>query len=159
MDEYLLSGESIIETKGANFLLRLDEHGLPRFRFDGAMGMVGMTDQEAIGGKLYLTNFRLFFQSHSINRFNGAFSIFLPAIIETKDNSRFVAKKMEVVTPSYAFEFVVWGIPKLMQAVASARGALSPTQTEVLREVAQKSPEKCGDGLKIFPPLMDLLSR
>jgi len=159
MDKYLLEGESVIETKGANFVLRLDDHGLPRFRFDGAMGAVGMAGQEAIGGKLYLSNFRLFFDSHSINRFNGSFSIFLPTIVETKDSSRFVTKKLEVTTPSYVFEFVVWGIPKLMESISAAREALSPSQVEALREAAQNAPELCGDGLKIFPPLMDLLSR
>lgn len=159
MEQYLFAGESIIETKSANFVLRLDEHGLPRFRFDGAMGLVGMVGQEAIGGKLYLTNFRLFFQSHSVNRFNGAFSIFLPSIVETKNTSRFVTKKMEVATPSYRFEFVVWGIPALMAATASARGALTPAELETLEVAVRTAPEKCGDGLKVFPPLMDLFSR
>lgn len=100
MDEYLFEGEHVLETKPANFVLSLTEHGLPRFRFDGAMGAVGMAGKEAIGGKIYLTNYRLFFKSHSINRFNGAFSIFLPTIEEIRDTSRFLAKKMEVVMPS-----------------------------------------------------------
>ena len=159
MDEYLFEGEHILETKPANFVLSLTEHGLPRFRFDGAMGAVGMTGKEAIGGKLYLTNYRLFFQSHSINRFNGAFSIFLPTIEETRDISRFLAKKMEVMTPSYQYEFVVWGIPKLMAAITEARTGFTPAQIEVLQTVAQNQPEKGGDGLKVFPPLMDLFSQ
>lgn len=160
MDEYLFSGESIIETKGANFLLRLDEHGLPRFGLFGVDSEMRLLDlpegYESIGGKLYLTNFRLFFQSHRINRFTGTLSIFLPTIIETKDTSHFVSKIMEVVTPSHAFGFVVWGIPKLVAAITAARDSLSPAQSEALRIATCNAPEKCGDGLKVFPPLMNL---
>lgn len=159
MEKYLLAEERVLMDKGANFVLRLTEHGLPRFRFDGAMGAVGMAGQEAIGGKLYLTNYRLFFQSHSINRFNGTFSMFLPAITELKDNSRFVTKKLAVTTESYVFEFVVWGIPSLIAAIESARAALSLEQIEALQAALQAAPEKYGDGLKVFPLLMDLFTR
>lgn len=157
--EMLLAGESELTSKGANFVLNLNENGLPRFRYDGLMGAVGMTGKEAIGGKLFLTNFRVYFQSHNVNRFNGAFSIFLPSIETMKDVSAFLTKKLEIVTPSYNFEFVVWGIPQFMAQIKAARDALSPSQQEELQSAAQASPEKCGDGLKVFPPLMDLFSR
>ncbi len=64
MDDYLLSGENIVETKDANFLLRLDENGLRQFGVfgvDAEMRLLGLGEgKESIGGKLYLTNFRLF---------------------------------------------------------------------------------------------------
>lgn len=140
--EMLLPGESEITSKGANFVLKLDEHGLPRFRYDGAMGAVGMAGKEAIGGHLHVTNFRVFFQSHSVNRFKGSFSIFLPSIEDMKDASAFLTKKMEIVTPSYNFEFVVWGIPQLMAQIKAARGALSPEQQTQAQAAAQAEPGK-----------------
>ena len=155
----LLADETEIMSKGANFVLNLQENGLPRFRFDGMMGAVGMAGKESIGGHLYLTNFRLVFASHKINRFTGTFSIFLPSIEKMEDKSSFIVKKLEVVTPSYAYEFIVWGIPALVEAVNKAKGALSSTQFARVQQLAQSSPEKCGDGLKVFPPLMELLSR
>lgn len=154
----LLPDETEILSKGANFVLNLNENGLPRFRFDGMMGAVGMAGKESIGGHLHLTNFRLVFASHSINRFNGTFSIFLPTIENMEDKSSFVVKKLVVTSPSYAYEFVVWGIPKLVEAINGARNALSSTQIAQMRTAAEAAPEKCGDGLKVFPPLMDLFS-
>lgn len=53
MDDYLLSGENIIETKGANFLLHLDESGLRRFGVfgvDAEMRLLGLGEgKESIG--------------------------------------------------------------------------------------------------------------
>lgn len=155
MDDYLLPGENIIETKGANFLLRLDENELRQFGVfgvDSEMRLLGLGEgKESIGGKLYLTNFRLFFHSHSVNRFTGSLSIFLPKIIETKQTSGLITKVMEVVTLDYSFEFIAWGVPKFMTAVAAARDSLLPQQTEDLRIAVHDSPEKCGDGLTVFP--------
>lgn len=58
---------------------------------------------------------------------------------------------MEVVTLDYSFEFIAWGVPKFMIAVAAARDSLSAQQAEDLRIAVRDSPEKCGDGLKVFP--------
>lgn len=163
MDEYLFSGECVIETKGANFLLSLDDYGLPRFGLlgvDTQMLLTGLPEKhESIGGWLYLTNFRLFFKSHRINRFKGTFSIYLPNIIEAKDISQplTVSKVMQVITRNHNFEFVVWKIPKLITAIVHARAALTPAQHEALRMAVRNAPEKCGDGLKVSPPVMDLL--
>lgn len=163
MDEYLFQNENNIETKGANFVLYLDEHGLPRFGLfglDAQMLLTGLPEKtESIGGHLYLTNFRLFFLSHSFNRFKGTFSIFLPNIVEAKDVSQpwTLSKMMQVITRNQTFEFVVWKIPKLITAINAARDSLSPAHTEELRNAVHDSPEKCGDGFKISPPVMDLL--
>ena len=157
--ELLLPEETETSSKAANFVLNLTENGLPRFRFDGLMGAVGMAGKESIGGHLHLTNFRLVFSSHSFNRFNGTFSVFLPSIEKMENKSSLLVKKLEVTTPSYVYEFVVWGIPELVKAIDSARNALSSSQVARIREAAQSAPEKCGDGLQVFPPLMDWLSK
>ena len=161
MDEYLFPGESVIVTKGANFLFCLEEHklrGLGVFGVDAETRLLNLPEgHESIGGWLYLTNFRLFFRSHSVNRFKGTFSIFLPNVTEIKDISEFISKKLEVITPGYDYKFVAWGVPKLMIAIAAARDSLSPAQNEALRIAARNAPEKCGDGLKVSPPVMDLL--
>ena len=52
MDDYLLSGERIIETKGANFLLRYQERGLRRFGEDMGTKLLGLHEKESIGGWL-----------------------------------------------------------------------------------------------------------
>ncbi|CAN5383558.1 hypothetical protein BH10ACI1_BH10ACI1_15440 [soil metagenome] len=163
MNEYLFSGESVIEKKGANFLLFLDEHGLPRFGLFGhnpQMLLNGLPEKtESIGGHLYLTNFRLFFWSHRFNRFKGTFSIFLPNIIEATDVSQplTLSKMMQVVTLDHKFEFVVWKIPKLIVAINAARNSISSVQIEELQNAVRNSPEKYGDGFNINPLVMDSL--
>ena len=159
MRNYLFDGETILQAKAAKFALHLDEQGLPRLRSDQATGAVGMAGKESIGGTIFLTKYRLFFQSHGDNRFNGTFSIFLPAIVDVKDKSRLLSRKMEVETPDYTFEFTGWEIPKLVVSTAESRAALTSEQADVLYAAAQATPTKCGDGLKIFPPLMNLFSR
>ncbi len=163
MDEYLFQNENIIEKKRANFVLGLDEHGLPQFGLFGLgaqMLMAGLPEKsESIGGHLYLTNLRLFFGSHRFNRFKGTFSIFLPNIVEAKDVSRplTLGKMMQVVTRNHNFEFVMWKIPKVMAAITTARNSVSLTQIDELRNAVRNSPDKCGDGFRLSPPVMDLL--
>lgn len=159
MRNYLFEGEKILHANAAKFVLHLDEQGLPRLRFDQATGAAGMAGKESIGGTIFLTKYRLFFQSHGASRFNGTFSIFLPAIVDVKDTSRFLTKKMDVETSDYTFEFTGWEIPKLTAALTESRAALTPDLSDALLAAAQATPTKCGDGLKVFPPLMNLLSK
>jgi len=62
---------------------------------------------EYIGGKLYLTNYRLIFKSHKFNRLRGKFSIFLSTIEGMRDDSFLCIKKLSVVTKLKKFEFIV----------------------------------------------------
>ena len=146
----LLSGESVILSKGANAVIKISDYGLSRFAFDQLMWTVGMKGKEAIGGKLHLTNYRLIFKSHPLNRLGGKFSIFLPTIWEVKDVSGLISKKIEVFTQTQEFEFVVWGIPALITAIKSSKSKLDPKQVETMCTAAVKNYEKCGEGLKII---------
>lgn len=155
MKNYLFDGESILQAIAAKFVLQLDEQGIPRLRSDLKAAATG----ETISGTIFLTNYRLFFQSHGANRFSGTLSIILPTVVDVRDTSRFLTKKMDVSTSNYDFEFTAWGIPKLIAAVNESRAALKPEQADVFLAAAQATPTKYGDGLKIFPPLMNLPSR
>jgi hypothetical protein len=146
----LLAGETVILSKNANAIITVDEQGLSRFAFDQLMWTVGMQGKEAIGGRLHLTNFRLIFKSHAINRLTGKFSILLPTIQEVKDVSRFLTKKVEIVTKTQHFEFVVWGIPELIAAITAAKTKLTAEQIQSLRANAAADYQKLGDGLQVF---------
>lgn len=158
MRNYLFDGESILQAKATTFVLRLDEQGLARVRSDQASDAVDMAAKEGIGGTLFLTEYRLFFQSHGASRFSGTFSIFLPAIVDVKDASRFLTRKVDISTSDYTFEFTGWEIPKLKASITESRAALTAEQADVALAAARAAPTKCGDGLKVFPPLMNLLS-
>src|SRR5689334_18257906 len=151
--EDLLPGENVVVSKAANAIIKVDEHGLSQFAFDQLMWTVGMQGMEAIGGKLHLTNCRLIFKSHAVNRLTGKFSIFLPTIQEVQDISRFLVRKIAVVTKTQRFEFVIWGIPQLITAINTARNSLTPPAIEAMRATALANYQKCGEGLQIFQAL------
>ena len=162
MDEYLFSGEIVIKKKGANFLLSLDEHGLPKFGLlglDSEMRLFSLPEgNESIGGWINLTNFRLFFWSHRFNRFKGTFSIFLPNIIAVKDVSQplTLSRIMKLTTKNCDFKFTVWKISAFIAEINAAQNSISPEQIEELKKAVRNSSEKCGDGFNVNPPVMDL---
>lgn len=145
----LLDGETLIQAKNANAVIKMDQHGLSRFAFDQLMWTVGMKGKEAIGGTIALTNYRLIYKSHSINRLTGKFSIFLPTIKNVSDASGFIVKKMRVATQTQQLDFVMWCIPPFLSQVISAIDAITPDQFNYIRTAAVKEFAKCGDGLTI----------
>jgi len=149
----LLTGETLILSKGANALIKPNEVGLSRFAFDHLLPLVGMKGKEAIGGKLHVTNFRLVFAAHAINRLTGKFSIFLPTIQDVRDTSGLIAQKIEVNTRTQKFEFVVWGIPALLEAIQKAKTGLTAEDIQTLRHTAVVEYQKCGEGMQVFNEL------
>ncbi len=135
----LLPGEEILVTKRANFVISITDFGLSRFVADGLMWTVGMEGKEAIGGKLYLTNYRLVFISHFLNRVRGSVSIFLPAITTMYDNSRRLVKNIIVETEVANFNFVVGGIPKLLMQMDDAKLNMKPQERQRLQVLLKEA--------------------
>jgi hypothetical protein len=152
----LLAGENVILSKNANSIISLDQYGLSRFAFDQLMWAVGMQGKEAVGGRLHLTNFRLIFKSHPVNRVTGKFSILLPTIQDVRNTSAFLTRKIEVITKMQRFEFVVWGIPELIEAIKAAQARLTPEQTQFLRQNAAAIYPKLGEGMRVFKAIENL---
>jgi hypothetical protein len=147
-DAELLPGERRVLTKGANAIVRPTEYGLQRFPFDKYMGLVGMKNREAVGGKLHLTTARLVFKAHRLNRLKGSMSIFLPSVVGAADTSRLVTRKVRIDTPSQAFEFVMWGIEEFLSALESQRAALGQDQRAELIRTIREHPDALGGGLE-----------
>lgn len=124
----LLPGERVLLSKPANAVIRLDEHGLSRLPADPLMRVMGFAGKEAIGGRLHLTSYRLLFKSHRVNRLAGQFSIFLPTITALHDRSRWIAKKLEVVTRLQSLEFVVWGVPAFISTIQAQAAQITAAQ-------------------------------
>ncbi|MFB8790079.1 MAG: hypothetical protein U7123_14775 [Potamolinea sp.] len=145
----LLNGESLLLSKAANAVIRISDYGLKRLPYDQLMSVVGFKGQEAIGGKLHVTNYRLVFKSHPLNRVTGKFSIFIPTIHSVRDASLMLTKKIEITTQTETLEFVVWGIPSLLQVINSSASALTDEQKTNIRQYAMTNYEKIGDGLTL----------
>jgi hypothetical protein len=155
----LLPDEVVVASKNANAVVRLSEVGLKRLPFDHGMRMIGFAGKEAIGGKLHLTSVRLLFASHSFNRVTGRLSIFLPSIVATRNASRGLSKKLEVQTALQTFEFVVWGVPDLIEAIDRQRQALGPGDAarRLLDQVGH-IPSSVGDAFAVST-VVDLIVR
>ena len=131
----LQAGEELLLSKKANFVIAVSEYGLSRFIADDLMWVAGLEGKEAIGGKLYVTNYRLIFISHSLNRISGFFEIFLPAITKTYNSSRGITKSITLETEIADFKFIVWGIPKLLDQIDSSVSAFLASKENHLSEL------------------------
>jgi hypothetical protein len=145
----LLGGESVLLTKRANAIVRPTEYGLGRFPFDKYMGLVGMKGREALGGKLYLTSYRLVFKSHQLNRLTGSLSVLLPSICGIRDASTAITRKVSIQTASQDYEFVIWGISGFLAALEAQRAALDEGgKLRLLAAIAER-PSALGSDLEI----------
>jgi hypothetical protein len=121
----LVSEEVILSEFTANLMIDIEKSGLSKFCADGLMWAVGAKGKEAIGGKLFLTNFRLIFSSHPLNRLNGQTAIPLNIITNLEDKSKFIFKKCRVMTIDNEIDFVIWKVPKFTGLINVARNELN----------------------------------
>ena len=137
----LLEGEQASLSKAANAVIKLSDYGLKNLPYDQLMNLVGFKNKEAVGGKLHLTNYRLVFKAHPINRVQGKFSIFLPALTGLKNTSpNFLTKRLEVRTELQVFEFVVWGVDDFIRSATERQQALTRQQKTALRKAVLAKP-------------------
>ena len=143
----LLAGEELLLSKKVNFVISVSDYGLSRFVADDLMWIAGLQGKEAIGGKLYLTNYRVIFISHSINRVSGSIEIFLPAITKAYNSSRGLTKSITLDTELADLKFIVWGIPKLLEQINSAASASLSPEDNQLSELLNSVESKPANGL------------
>lgn len=140
-------GERLILSKAANAVVDLTERGVRARPFQLLMPLVGMGRKEAVGGKLYLTSYRLVFKSHVFNRFTGTLSILLPSIRSVTDASTFLTKQIRVSADRDSL-FVVWRREELMAAIDQARRTAEPDRERIAGLVGT-DPVKLGHGLQL----------
>jgi hypothetical protein len=139
----LLPSEVLLVEKPANCVIRLSDFDLSTSWWRALMPLIGMGRKEAIGGRLSLTNYRLIFQAHDINRVQGTFSIFLPTIRSVQNTSVLIVRKIQVATRTQAFEFILWGIPAFMTALRQAQTAVDHAQQHALQELVAANLDTC----------------
>jgi hypothetical protein len=144
----LFPGEHVVLQKNANAVIDVRESGLTQFAFDDLLWLIGMDGKEAIGGRCFLTNYRLVFKSHALNRLRGSYSVFLPAVLDVRNTSFAVTRKVTVTTALQEATLVLWGVPGFMAAVREQCSALGPRQVDDLVRLVLAEPWKAGDGLK-----------
>ena len=115
----LLPGEHVLVSKNANAVVEIVQAG------PGSMSSVDITGTEAVGGQLYLTDLRLIFRAHRVNRLRGGFTIPLSTITQVRDTSSGLRRQIEIVTPLERFTFIVWGAAQLIARIEALRGAVA----------------------------------
>lgn len=104
IENELLDGEKVLYKKTTNFLVNPSDYKFKKMSIS--------IKKEALGGMLYLTNYRIIFKSHNFNRLIGTFSILLPDVQEVTNTSRFLMRKLEILTKGLdKFEFVIRNVP------------------------------------------------
>ncbi|TAL43019.1 MAG: hypothetical protein EPN91_07225 [Salinibacterium sp.] len=120
----LAPGERIILAKAANLIINSGDFGMDPI--EGAAGrrsmMRGLGD-ESLGGRLYLTNRRIVFQTHAMNRLLGTVPIPLKSLTSFTDVSFGLSKMMKLEWDNESCVFVVWGIPRLLKEIEAARNS------------------------------------
>ncbi|CAL9340505.1 hypothetical protein [Streptomyces sp. enrichment culture] len=145
----MFPGEHLVLRKNANAVIDVKESGLTQFAFDDLMWLIGMSGKEAIGGRCFLTNYRLVFKAHPANRLRGSFSVFLPSVLDVRNTSFAVTRKVTVATGLQETTLVLWGVPRFIDTVRALSAGLDPQQVaHLVRQVLQE-PWKAGDGLKV----------
>ena len=140
----LLPDETKLMTKGANLIVSVKESGLTRFAGDKLFWNTGMEGKEALGGLVHLTNYRLIFKPHMVNRLHGSHSIFLPNIqsITTGFNRLYVDTELQ------RFTFVIWFRTAFIEATQKAVNSFTPTNIEALKRIVTSHPGIIGPGLQ-----------
>lgn len=147
--ERLLSGEQILHTQHANLIVRPKDFKLKRFVADSLFWVVGMKDKESLGGKLYLTNYRLILKTHRYNRIRGTVSIFLPTIEKVKGSSRFwVLEKIVVKTTAGPVEVAIENPHVIAAKITDVKDAMDKETINALGQLILANPEKCSDALE-----------
>lgn len=137
----LINEEKIIYKKGANFIASVDEADLVRFCADQLMWLVGMQGKEAIGGHLYITNYRLIFVAHAVNRLRGQFSIPLNVVKNAHRQVKFPVCKLIIEASRGRYDFVNWNVRDALNAIASFQGEVpSELEAEMLETLTKNQP-------------------
>jgi hypothetical protein len=153
----LFKGESLLRSKLANAIVKRSDYDLKEFgHSDALLKLVAMEGTEGLGGKLHLTNYRLVFTTHAINRVTGTFGILLPTIQSVENTSLGLSRRISVDTLTGRYDFVAWGVPAFIVAITRAKERLTEQQQGLLREEIKTSPQKLGDGFQRSAALGDL---
>ena len=147
-EETLLPGEKIVLPIGANLVIKPKEFDLREFAFGDLLAVVGMKNKESLGGRLYLTNYRLIFKSHNFNRLKGMVSIFLPTIQSAKNSSYFIVKKLTLATTNSKVELIIDDVDDIINAILNQKNQFNIASIKELQNMVIQYPEKSSNGLK-----------
>lgn len=117
----LLDGESVMYSGRVNALISPSEHGLSQFAADQLLDRIGAEGQEAIGGKLFVTQARIIFSSHRLNRLSGRLSTPLSVVDSYQRFKSGLLRGLEVRTQAANQSYVSWSAGKAIRTLEEAK--------------------------------------
>lgn len=139
----LIADEHPLAAVPVNLIVCPKDFGLQRFAFDSLLWIVGMKDKEALGGTLHITNHRLLFRTHWLNRLRGTVSIFLVNIEGLRDASFAMTESVVLRTAVGTITLVANDAQDLISRIEQAREAMTLEQMESFRQRLAADPSKC----------------
>lgn len=133
----LVAGEKLLHRSKCNAVVIPSQYGLSQFAAGQLMGLVGMSDREAIGGHLHVTSLRLAFRAHALNRLRGTLSIPLPIIDSALAWRSGLAVGVEVLTEAASFQFVSWSRGAVLAALEDARRGFGSQEAERISQAGK----------------------
>lgn len=143
----LLPGERLLASSLGNLIVDPARFGLRPFVFGDLGFLLGMKGKEVVGGALHLTNLRLLFKSHRLNRLHGAVSLFLPSIEAVEERRLLVIQRLRLRTESMQLEFNLLDAGGLRAQVERARTDFGAEEQAALAALQQQL-----DGLDTLKP-------
>lgn len=86
---------------------------------------LGGKSRHGVGGTLFITQFRLLFEAHPLNRITGQTSILLDTIAEAHDSSAFMRPQFSI-TAGIPYEFLLFQSAEPLIALQQMRARSTP---------------------------------
>jgi len=91
---------------------------------------LGGKERQAVGGTLFITQFRLLFEAHPLNPIGGYTSVLLDTITQVRDTSAFL-KPQITVTAGVPYDYFMFGVTQPLAAIQRVLTRSTPaTRTE-----------------------------
>lgn len=128
----LLPGERLLQSTPGNLVIDPARFGLRPFVFGDLGFLLGMKGKEVVGGGLHLTNLRVLFKSHRLNRLHGAVSLFLPSVEAVETSRVLLMRRLRLRTASAQIEFNLFDAAELCAHIERARAEFGPAEQAAL---------------------------
>lgn len=132
-----LPGEILRYSGRANAMIVRSDYALPPIRGSSGLPLVAPGGTEAVGGRLYVTNLRVVFTAHAVNRLHGSLTIPLTAIEDIQPWRSKLNIGVEVTTGTTRQQYTTWGRSRVVGAIEDARRALGPAERAQIESVRE----------------------
>ncbi len=159
MNDALLPGEKVLAARPANLMFGFEsDEKAPTTQAEALILLAKLVPQmikaRSLGGKLHVTNYRLYFATHRLNTTRGSCSVFLPTILWDQPVAGLVSGQWVVRSGTASHRFAVRDPKELSQLLRQTQE--KPLDVAALKEHARANLEKVGAGISTLFAVKDI---